>query len=61
MILVITSALGVAVLAYSQGKLGTFKSTVETIFAANSNTVRDSLVLENIVYHSSSQQCNLYL
>ncbi len=59
MILIITSALGIAVLAYSQGKLGTFKSTVETIFAANMNTVQDLLVLENIVYHSSTQQFNL--
>ena len=64
MILVVTVALGIAVLAYSQGKMSTFKSTVETIYGSALNTVQpstSSLVVENIVYHSSSQQLNFTL
>ena len=59
MILVVTAALGVAALAYSQGKLGTFKTTVQTIFSTNTNTAQESLVIENIAYHYNTQSFNI--
>ena len=59
MFLIIASALGLAVLAFSQGKFQTFKTTVETIFSTDMNSVQESLVIENIVYHSSTQQFNV--
>ncbi len=57
-LLVATATLGTGALVFSNGGLKTFEQTVSNSFSSDINRVQESLVIENMVYHSSTQQFN---
>ena len=57
--MVIASALGIVALSFSQGNYQTFTKNLATSFSTDTNRVQESLAIENVVYHSSTQQFNV--
>jgi len=57
-IITVVAVLGIVALSFYNGQTMTFKQLASSTFSTISSKVQESLVLENAVYHSSTQQFN---